>query len=284
VDIGIDEVPNTRPETRWVGVDQVEGGSFFDDESVEAIPALTLFDAAIRAATAMLGRLDTHRSASCVAAVDVAFPGPCRRGVPVDLRLGSPDFQRDSSGVRFEVAQGDVDVCVGRVLMSYADNDELLAPWIVSLGRRAEHALIGKRAPWRVLIGPPHRTEEGYLAADMVGPSAASDTGAHPVSLVVEAACQVAAIVAKTSGTAQRDSRFVLSSVEVSLLADEPWESYPEIICYSAEVDGQRLSMSMGLRVDGVPRGSLLIAGQVPSSSHRSASAALAGKGLGVRP
>jgi hypothetical protein len=284
VGVRIDEVPDVRSEALWVGVDEVQEGSFFADATLDYVPAVALFDAVVRAATTMLGRIDSERRSSRVTSFAVEFPGLCRRGVPADLRLGFPELQPGTSSLWFEVVQGEVDVCVGRLSMSHADNDDLLAPWIVGVGKRAGHALLGKGAPWRVLIGAPRRTAEACLAVDMVGPSAPGDTGVHPASLLFEAACQVATIVTKASGKVQDNSHFIVSSIDVSLSVGEPWESYPEMICHASKVARRRVSASIDLLVDGVQRGRLLIDGRALSPAlHKRVSAWLARKGLGIR-
>ncbi|PRY39104.1 hypothetical protein [Umezawaea tangerina] len=264
MDVAVGEVADVLSGTRWVGVDEVERDSFFADPSLDHVPAVALFDAVVRAASTMLGRIDPDRISSRLRSVEARFPKPCGRGVPADLRLGFPDLRPGTSCVPFEVFQGTSVVCVGRLWMSHSDDDddELLAPWIMSPGRRAGHGLLDKHTPWRVLIGPPRRTTEDYLVADMVGPSAPADAGVHPASLLMEAACQVATVVAKANGNGQKNSHFALSSIEMSLSAGESWESYPEMICHSWEVARRKVSASIALHVDGVPRGSLVIDGR----------------------
>ncbi|WNV87320.1 hypothetical protein [Umezawaea sp. Da 62-37] len=247
-----------------MGTDEVKGDSFFADPTLDHVPPAALFDAAVRAATTMLGRIDPDRMSSRLRSVEAKFPGLCERGVPADLRLGFPDLRPGTSCVPFEVIQGAVVVCVGRLWMSHSDDDddELLAPWIMSPGRRAGHGLLDAQASWRMLIGPPRKTTEDYLVADMVGPSAPGDAGVHAASLVLEAARQVAAVVAKASGNGRKNSYFTVSSIEMSLSAGESWESYPEMICHGWEVARRRVSASIALHVDGVPRGSLVIDGR----------------------
>jgi hypothetical protein len=262
---------------------EVGGSSFFPGTSAGHVPAVALVDAALRAATTMLGRMDPERATSCVAWIDVEFPGLCARGVPADLRLDFPELLPAESGVSFEVVQGDVGVCKGRMRMSHSNPDDLLAPWMASPGKRARHALLDETAPWQVLVGPPRTTEE-CVAVDMVGPSVPGDAGVHPVSLVLEAARQVMTIVTRTSSSARRNAQVVVEAVTMALSVGEPWESYPEMVCWARAVAPRRISALIALRVGGVLRGSLLIDGRVLSpASHGRVPGSLTGRGRGVR-
>ncbi|WP_156758558.1 hypothetical protein [Actinokineospora pegani] len=250
---------STRYDQCWMSAGEVERDSFFADPTQDHIPAVALADAAVRAAAVMLGRVDRDRDSSAVTALVVAFPEPCRRGVRTDLRLAAPDLWRGASGVRFAVGQGRVEVCRGQVWVSHSRDDELFAPWILDPGSRAGHTLLDKAEPWRVLVGPPRRTPDSRLTATMVGPSAPGDAGVQQVSLLLEAVCQVATLVAKADD--DQDVRFDVRSLTLTLTGGGPWLSYPTLECLAWDRTAGLGRALIGVSVDGVSGGEVLVSG-----------------------
>ncbi|MBW4721409.1 hypothetical protein [Saccharothrix obliqua] len=241
--------------------DEVFEGSFFADASSGHVAPVALLDAVVRAATAAPADAGGCRPRS----VEVAFPGPFHRGVPTHLVLDPFRPSPDVRAARFEVAQRGLPACVGTI--RFADGDDLFAPWVATPGRRAPQVLVGKDAPWRVLIGPPRRTPEGAPAADVVGPSAPGDTGARPVSLLLDAACQLLTAVARAGGEAPGDAELLVSAAKVTTAAGEPWDVYPELVCRGWRTVRAHMAASVELRVGGEVRGELAVRGRFRSSS-----------------
>lgn len=107
------------------------------------------------------------------------------------------------------------------------------------------------------------------FATRVVGPSVHGDVGAHPVSLVFEAACRAAATAVRAEERQGSDVRFVVTRTEMSFAVADPWESCPEMLSHAWETLPGQLSVATSLHVAGADAGRILTHGWASSPGLR---------------
>lgn len=237
-----------------------EDDTFFFDHPLDHVPGMLLFDAVLR---------DSHRAIevpSRIVAASVRFSRFCEKDVPAAVSIHSD--AATSSRLSASIEQSGTAVCTGRIEWAPRADRDIRSqghPWPAP--DAADAALVHKRFPANVMVGPLAEVADDKYVATVVPPDRARAETVHSLSLLVEAVRQLGTMVTHVVGDIPLGWQLIVSSIDVRIDGDFSWSEPIQLRCNRKREARGKGGGAAEVLVDSRPIGEIAFDGRAVSAA-----------------